>query len=97
MSSIPRANLGEMLTCFRALSDPTRLKVIELLQDNEMCVGDICDILEIAQPKLSFHLKILRVSKLLQTRQDGRWIYYRINPLQFELLSSYLTPSVVNE
>lgn len=89
--------MGEMLTCFRALSDPTRLKVIELLQDNEMCVGDICDVLEIAQPKLSFHLKILRVSKLLQTRQDGRWIYYRINPLQFELLSSYLTPSVVNE
>ncbi|MBF2057844.1 MAG: winged helix-turn-helix transcriptional regulator [Cyanobacterium sp. T60_A2020_053] len=97
MSSIPRANLGEMLACFRALSDPTRLKVIELLQSNEMCVGDICDVLEIAQPKLSFHLKVLRESKLLQTRQDGRWIYYRINPLQFNALSGYLTSSITEE
>ncbi|AUC61630.1 ArsR family transcriptional regulator [Cyanobacterium sp. HL-69] len=90
MSSMPTSDLSGMLSCFRALSDPIRLNVINLLQEKEMCVGDICLALKIAQPKLSFHLRVLRESGLLQTRQEGRWIYYRLNPLQFQVLMKSL-------
>jgi len=90
MSLTPRFNLGDMLICFRALSDPIRLDVIELLRDREMCVGDICVALKIAQPKLSFHLRVLRESGLLQTRQQGRWIYYRINQNKFQAVMESL-------
>ncbi len=88
---ISTSSLSEILPCFRALSDPIRLNVVKLLQDQEMCVCDICDVLQIKQPKLSFHLKALRESGLLNTRQQGRWVYYSINPSQFELVVDYLT------
>jgi ArsR family transcriptional regulator len=55
-----------------------------------MCVGDICIALKIAQPKLSFHLRVLRESGLLQTRQQGRWIYYRINQNKFQAVMESL-------
>lgn len=84
-------NLSEVLPCFRALSDPIRLNIVKLLKKQEMCVCDICDMLQIKQPKLSFHLKALRESGLLNTRQQGRWVYYSLNPSQFELVSNYLT------
>lgn len=84
-------NLSEVLPCFRALSDPIRLNIVKLLKKREMCVCDICDMLQIKQPKLSFHLKALRESGLLNTRQQGRWVYYSLNPSQFELVTNYLT------
>jgi ArsR family transcriptional regulator len=45
--------------------------------------------LEISQSKLSFHLKILKEAGLVQTRQEGRWIYYRLNLAQFVLMEEY--------
>jgi len=87
---ISSKNFSEVLMSFRALSDPIRLNVISLLRDREMCVCDICEILAIKQPKLSFHLKALRESGLLDTRQDGRWIYYRVNADKFEVVIDYL-------
>jgi ArsR family transcriptional regulator len=91
MQLISSNTLSEILPCFRALSDPIRLNVIKLLQEREMCVCDICDVLQIKQPKLSFHLKALRESGLLNTRQQGRWVYYSINPARFEVVINYLT------
>lgn len=76
---------------FKALSDPLRLEVIELLRSQEMCVCDLCDRMEIAQSKLSFHLKTLREAGLISARQDGRWIYYRLNPAEFGELEDYLS------
>lgn len=96
MSSMASSNLSSMLTCFRALSDPIRLNVINLLQEKEMCVGDICLALKVPQPKLSFHLRVLRESGLLQTRQEGRWIYYRLNPPQFKILMDSLIESATD-
>lgn len=94
---ISTSSLSKILPCFRALSDPIRLNVVKLLQDQEMCVCDICDVLQIKQPKLSFHLKALRESGLLNTRQQGRWVYYSINPSQFELVVDYLTKYLNSE
>lgn len=80
-----------VLASFQALSDPIRLKVIELLRYHELCVCDICEILDIKQPKLSFHLKILKEANLILARQEGRWIYYRLNLTQFTFLENYLS------
>ncbi|MGB3138026.1 MAG: metalloregulator ArsR/SmtB family transcription factor [Nodosilinea sp.] len=79
-----------MVVRFKALSDPLRLEVIELLRSQEMCVCDLCDRMEIAQSKLSFHLKTLREAGLISARQEGRWVYYSLNPAEFGELEAYL-------
>ena len=76
---------------FHALSEPIRIKVIELLRQRELCVCDLCDILDISQSKLSFHLKNLKEASLVNSRQEGRWIYYSLNLPQFQALERYLS------
>jgi ArsR family transcriptional regulator, arsenate/arsenite/antimonite-responsive transcriptional repressor len=76
---------------FHALSDPLRLKVLELLQQQELCVCELCDRLEVSQSKLSFHLKTLKEAELVRARQDGRWIYYSLNLPQVVALEQYLS------
>jgi ArsR family transcriptional regulator len=75
---------------FHALSDPLRVKVIDLLRDRELCVCDLCEALSVSQSKLSFHLKTLKETQLVQARQEGRWIYYSLNLAQFVVLEKYL-------
>ncbi len=75
---------------FHALSDPIRIGVIELLRQRELCVCDLCDALEVSQSKLSFHLKTLKEAGLVNSRQEGRWIYYSLNLPQFAVLEQYL-------
>lgn len=76
---------------FHALSDPLRLQVINLLREQELCVCELCEQLGVSQSKLSFHLKTLKEALLVQSRQEGRWIYYRLNPNQFKVLEEYLS------
>ncbi|MEA5510438.1 metalloregulator ArsR/SmtB family transcription factor [Crocosphaera sp. UHCC 0190] len=84
-------NLSTILSGFRALSDPIRLQVLELLQTQELCVCELCEKLDISQSKLSFHLKTLKDAELVRSRQEGRWIYYRLNLSQFIVLEEYLS------
>jgi ArsR family transcriptional regulator, arsenate/arsenite/antimonite-responsive transcriptional repressor len=84
-SVAPSVRLG-----FHALSEPLRIRVVELLQKQELCVCELCELLEMPQSKLSFHLKTLREAELVRTRQQGRWIYYSLNLPQFVLLEQYL-------
>ncbi|BAQ60765.1 transcriptional regulator [Geminocystis sp. NIES-3708] len=85
---------------FHALSDPIRLNILDILNNQEMCVGNICDLLSIKQSKVSFHLKILKESGFVETRQQGRCIYYRLNQSQFNILREYVDkcqkPSLIN-
>lgn len=76
---------------FHALSDPLRIRVVELLQQREVCVCDLCEVLEVSQSKLSFHLKTLKEAGLVNARHEGRWIYYSLNLCQFAVLEKYLT------
>ncbi|NEP38164.1 MULTISPECIES: helix-turn-helix transcriptional regulator [unclassified Okeania] len=80
-----------MAASFQALSDPLRIKILELLRTQELCVCDICDRLQVSQSKLSFHLKNLKEAALVKSRQDGRWIYYSLNLSQLESLEKYLS------
>jgi ArsR family transcriptional regulator, arsenate/arsenite/antimonite-responsive transcriptional repressor len=75
---------------FHALSEPLRIKVLELLRQQELCVCDLCNALGVSQSKLSFHLKTLKEAGLVRARQEGRWIYYSLNVSQFAVLEEYL-------
>jgi len=80
-----------LVSGFHALSDPLRLQVMERLQQQEFCVCELCDQLNVSQSKLSFHLKTLKEANLVRTRQDGRWIYYSLNLPQLVALEQYLS------
>ncbi len=64
---------------FHALSDPTRIQIVERLRGGERCVCDLMDLLDAAQSRLSFHLRVLKEAGLLTDRREGRWVYYALN------------------
>jgi ArsR family transcriptional regulator len=74
----------------RALADPIRLQVLQALQHGERCVCDLTSDLDLAQSKLSFHLRVLKQAGLIRARQEGRWIYYRLEPATLQLLRDWL-------
>jgi len=67
---------------FRAFSDRTRLRILCLLHEKEFCVGDIVDILQVPQPRISRHLAYLRKAGLARARKSGLWCYYSLTPAQ---------------
>jgi ArsR family transcriptional regulator len=75
---------------FHALSDALRMKVLDCLRSQEMCVADLCQELDVSQSKLSFHLKVLKEANLVRPRPQGRWTYYSLNLAQFVVLEQYL-------
>ncbi|HWB00788.1 MAG TPA: metalloregulator ArsR/SmtB family transcription factor [Pirellulales bacterium] len=65
---------------FRALSDRTRLRILNLLRSGELCVCDLVAVLDVPQPTASRHLAYLRGAGLVAARKDGLWHYYRLSP-----------------
>lgn len=76
---------------FKALSDSQRLAVLDLLQDGELCACHIMDALDIAQSKLSYHVKILSEAGLINARPEGKWVHYSINQEGFNNAQIFLT------
>lgn len=64
---------------FRALGDPTRLRIISALADREACVGDLTVALDMAQPAVSHQLRDMAALHLVRSRREGRHIYYRLD------------------
>jgi len=64
---------------FHALSDPTRIKIVEMLSHGERCVCELQTSVDAAQSRLSFHLRVLKDAGLVSDRREGRWSYYTIN------------------
>jgi ArsR family transcriptional regulator len=74
---------------FKAISDPTRLKILYLLQDGELCVCEIITVLEKPQSTISHHLNVLKKAGFIQGRKEGLWIHYQlINPKLLELIDN---------
>lgn len=73
-------DLANAARLFHALSDETRLGILDMLRDGERCVCDLQGELDAAQSRLSFHLKVLRTAGLVTDRKQGRWSYYTIVP-----------------
>jgi ArsR family transcriptional regulator len=74
-----RTDSDRAVRLFHALSDATRLSILERLRFGERCVCDLTDALDAAQSRLSFHLKVLKDAGLVSDRRDGRWMYYTMN------------------
>jgi ArsR family transcriptional regulator len=64
---------------FHALSDQTRLSILERLRRGERCVCELTDALDAAQSRLSFHLRVLKDAGLVTDRREGRWMYYTVD------------------
>lgn len=64
---------------FAALADKTRLRLLNLMRDGEVCVCFLADTLETNDPKISRHLSYLKRAGLVAGRRDGKWMHYRIN------------------
>ena len=71
----------EQARVFKALCDPKRLAILELLRSGEKCACVLQEPLELSQSGLSYHMKILCESGLVTSRQEGKWTHYRINPV----------------
>lgn len=76
---------------FAALADENRTKIVGMLVNNEMCAGGILKELQISQPTLSHHMKLLVESGLVNARKDGRLVYYTINDVvRDNILDAYI-------
>jgi ArsR family transcriptional regulator, arsenate/arsenite/antimonite-responsive transcriptional repressor len=75
---------------FKAFADRTRLRILRLLRQREMCVGDLVKILRVPQPKASRHLTYLKKSGLVASRREGLWRYYALAPMHGTLHASLL-------
>ena len=73
---------------FRAVSDTTRLRILNLLLSGELCVCDIVTVLDVPQPTASRHLAYLRKSGLVTVRKDGVWCYYQLAGISNEFEGS---------
>jgi ArsR family transcriptional regulator len=84
----------------KALADETRLQIVEMLADGELCACKIQEKFDFTQPTLSYHMKILTDSGLVSGRRDGAWMRYTLNKDEFESMCHYIgciSQSIVTE
>ncbi|MBA3316970.1 MAG: winged helix-turn-helix transcriptional regulator [Gemmatimonadales bacterium] len=79
MALLTDASIDRAARLFQALSDPTRLSILQRLRFGERCVCDLTDAMDAAQSRLSFHLKVLKDAGLVLDRREGRWMYYTLS------------------
>ena len=72
-------NPAQVARWFHALSDETRVQIVEMLAGGDRCVCDLQEAVDAAQSRLSFHLKVLKDARLISGRRGGRWNQYSFN------------------
>lgn len=75
---------------FKAFCDENRIKVLEILKNGEKCACTLLEELEISQPTLSHHMKILIDSGIVESRKDGKWTYYGLSVTGYKTAESLL-------
>lgn len=80
--------LEKIAEFYKALGDVTRLTIVNMLSEQEMCVCEIIDRLGISQPTVSHHLKVLKHAGILRDSREGKWIYYSLNAEVFSIAFS---------
>jgi ArsR family transcriptional regulator len=89
-----RTNTAAMERMFQGLADRTRLRLLNLMAEQEVCVCYFVEILGVSQPTISRHLAYLRRASLVAARREGKWMHYRIvppeNPFARDLLAGTL-------
>ena len=90
---------AELAKRLKALSDPGRLRLLSVVASHnggEACVCDLSSGIELSQPTISHHLKVLKTAGLLQSERRGSWVYYRVVPAALQQLSQLLGPDAVS-
>ncbi|MBG0766870.1 ArsR/SmtB family transcription factor [Sphaerochaeta halotolerans] len=87
---------GSQLLKLKALSDTTRLDIINLLSSGPLCACDILESFQITQPTLSYHMKLLTESGLVSSERTGKWMHYTLNCSELEDLLGYLKQLMVS-
>lgn len=82
---------------FKALADENRLQIMEVLKDGEKCACKLLEALQISQPTLSHHMKILCDAELVSGRKEGKWMYYSLSKAGIKNAKSYLKELKINE
>lgn len=90
MTTLQSQDTRRTAALFHALSDPTRIEILNCLASCERCVCDLTGALDAAQSRLSFHLKVLKEAGLITDRRSGRWVYYTVVPDALDQAASYL-------
>jgi ArsR family transcriptional regulator, arsenate/arsenite/antimonite-responsive transcriptional repressor len=104
MATQARIDTTRAVRLFHALSDETRIRILERLRGGERCVCELTDALDAAQSRLSFHLKVLKDAGLVTDRREGRWMYYTLERETLdeaadvmELLTSKPSPAEIRD
>lgn len=87
------AAAAKLAPTLKALSDPIRLRLLSMIashEGGEACVCDISDGIDVGQPTISHHLKVLRTAGLIDSERRGSWVYYRVIPEALQQLSTLL-------
>lgn len=83
-------NVDRIAELFHALADPTRIEILDALRGGEQCVCELMTALDVAQSRLSFHLKVLKEAGLIQDRPEGRWMYYRLRTESLDEMKEFV-------
>lgn len=78
----------DLISTAKALADPSRVRILVALRNQELCVCEICDALGITQSTLSTHLQVIRKAGLVSARKEGKWMYYTLQPQAARLLAA---------
>ncbi|WP_280268996.1 ArsR/SmtB family transcription factor [Nocardia wallacei] len=90
---LTREDADELAGVFKALSDPVRLRLLSAIASRaggEACVCDLSEGIDVTQPTISHHLKVLREAGLLTSERRASWVYYRVVPEALQRLSDVL-------
>ena len=81
---------GEYAIIFKALSDETRLRILIMLTKGKTCACNLLDEFQFTQPALSYHMRQLTDSGLVEAEKRGKWVHYSINKERAEILSEFI-------
>ncbi len=81
---------GKAIDLLKALAEPIRLEIIESLSTGEKCVCELMQETDLAQSKISFHLKVLKQAGVITDRQSGRWVYYKLDVRALKSLQNWI-------
>lgn len=84
----------EMAYIFKVLGDETRLQIVQLLQQNELCGCHLLSHFAITQPTLSYHMKQLVAIDLVHVEKKGKWMHYNLNRAQYEKVKQFFQQKI---
>lgn len=91
-ATLPSSTVEERADQLKALASPVRLRMVDLIYygGGEICVCEIQEHFDLSQPTISHHLKVLREAGLIHSRQEGTYVYHRVDPVAFSNLSALM-------